>query len=346
MTAQRTFEGFEEPSDNKARLQAKFIVPPFSVLDTRQGYWQERKRLGVALGIQSEMGRGQEARAFAQDIMKKEYTVGTSRREADRRSNIKNAPKMPEYSDVGMEYMAPGTSIFDPVLCELMYKWFCPEGGSVLDPFAGGSVRGIVASILGYDYTGIDLSEPQIEANRQQAQEIIPSKQPEWIVGDSHKVDSLLPQGKHYDLVFTCPPYHDLEQYTDDMDDLSNMAWDSFKKTYSQIIAKSIMRLKDNRFACFVVSEIRDKVGGYKGLVPYTISAFANGGMRYYNEAILVNVAGSLPLRMAGQFAYRKLGKTHQNILVFYKGDIQAIPKHFKDISNNIPMMEGGNNDN
>ena len=30
-----------------------------------------------------------------------------------------------------------GTSIFDPVLCELVYRWFCPAGGAVLDPFAG-----------------------------------------------------------------------------------------------------------------------------------------------------------------------------------------------------------------
>lgn len=42
-----------------------------------------------------------------------------------------------------------GTSIFDPVLCELAYSWFCPLDGKVLDPFAGGSVRGIVAAYLG-----------------------------------------------------------------------------------------------------------------------------------------------------------------------------------------------------
>ena len=44
---------------------------------------------------------------------------------------------------------ASGTSIFDPVLCEIAYRWFCPPDGMVLDPFAGGSVRGIVASRLG-----------------------------------------------------------------------------------------------------------------------------------------------------------------------------------------------------
>lgn len=39
-------------------LAERFIVPPFSVLDARQGYWQERKRAWLALGIQSELGRG------------------------------------------------------------------------------------------------------------------------------------------------------------------------------------------------------------------------------------------------------------------------------------------------
>jgi len=42
-------------------------------------------------------------------------------------------------------------SIFDPVACELSYRWFCPKEGEVLDPFAGGSVRGIVANFYGRD---------------------------------------------------------------------------------------------------------------------------------------------------------------------------------------------------
>jgi len=39
-------------------LAERFGVPPFSVLDARQGYWQERKRSWLALGMQSELGRG------------------------------------------------------------------------------------------------------------------------------------------------------------------------------------------------------------------------------------------------------------------------------------------------
>ncbi len=42
----------------RATLAERFGVPPFSVLDARKGYWQERKRAWLSLGIQSELGRG------------------------------------------------------------------------------------------------------------------------------------------------------------------------------------------------------------------------------------------------------------------------------------------------
>lgn len=344
MTQQQVFEGFDIPVDSKAKLLDKFIVPPFSVLDTRQGYWQERKRLWLSLGIQSEIGRGQNARAFAQDIMRGEHIVGSSRKEADKRSNVTGAAKKPGWATgTGTENMAPGTSIFDPVLCELVYKWFCPENGVIFDPFAGGSVRGIVACMLGYDYYGVDLSGEQIKANVVQAREILSGKQPHWFLGDSCDMGEILPS-LQYDLVFSCPPYHNLEQYTDELEDLSNVSWDTFRRKYNDIIAKSILRLKPNRFACFVVGEIRDEVGGYKGLVPYTINCFSNNGARFYNELILVNVVGSLPIRIDKQFrSGRKVGKTHQNVLVFYKGDISLISKYHKEIDSGFPVtvLEG-----
>ncbi len=84
-----------------------------------------------------------------------------------------------------------GTSIFDPVLCEICYKWFCTEGGTIIDPFAGGSVRGIVAAYLGYTYIGIDLRAEQIEANRQQAATILAGREitPVWVTGNSRNID-------------------------------------------------------------------------------------------------------------------------------------------------------------
>ena len=224
-----------------------------------------------------------------------------------------------------LEVASTGTSIFDPVLCEIAYRWFCPPGGAVLDPFAGGSVRGIVASKLGRPYTGIDLRAEQIDANRAQAEQICGDPMPRWVCGDSREVVPALAQqgiAPQFDFIFTCPPYADLEVYSDDPRDLSTFDYDEFRAAYASIIAGVCALLKSDRFAYFVVGDVRDTKGFYRNFPGHTIEAFEVAGLRLYNEAILVTAVGSLPIRAGKQFAAtRKLGKTHQNCLVFVKGD-------------------------
>lgn len=229
-----------------------------------------------------------------------------------------------------------GTSIFDPVLTECVYRWFCPPGGVVLDPFAGGSVRGIVAAYLGYHYTGIELRPEQAAANEAQAVAILGGNGKRalvaWIVGDSRNLPQLV--NEPCDLVFSCPPYYDLEVYSDDPADLSTAAtYEEFIEAYAEIVAHSVALLRDNRFACFVVGDMRDGKGFYRNFVSDTIGAFEDAGAMLYNEAILVTAVGSLPICIGRQFgSYRKLGKTHQNVLVFYKGDPRAIKMEFPEI--------------
>jgi len=238
------------------------------------------------------------------------------------------------------EVTSTGTSIFDPVLCELVYTWFCPPRGAILDPFAGGSVRGVVAAYLGHKYTGLDLRPEQIAANRAQAKNIVPKNPPTWLVGNSL---TALPPGP-FDLVFSCPPYFDLEVYGDDPADLSAYkGYDAFAKDYGAIIAQCVARLRPERFACFVVGDIRDKKGLYRNFPADTIAAFQAAGAALYNEAVLITAVGSLPIRVGRQFsAGRKLGKTHQNVLIFFKGDPAKIGATFGDVdvSGAIEMTE------
>jgi 1-aminocyclopropane-1-carboxylate deaminase/D-cysteine desulfhydrase-like pyridoxal-dependent ACC family enzyme/DNA modification methylase len=540
--------------ESKGNLSEKFGIPPFSVLNTREGWWQDRRRAWVALGIQSELGRD-------------DNLIG----------------------DSVVASINKGTSLFDPVLAEIAYRWFCPPKGDVLDPFAGGSVRGIVAAKLGRKYVGVELRKEQIEANKQQAVHICEESQdcfsvevsnyqdltpiekhggylvkrddlfsiggvnggkvrtcwhlaqgakglvtagsrespqvnivshiaqalqipcrihtpkgelsaevkqardlgaelfqhkagynsviikrakddalennyreipfgmeckeaveatklqvanipsdverivipvgsgmslsgvlyglrekgldipvlgvkvgaspekrlsryapkgwekmvtlvdagidyhvhaetttlgaltldpvyeakclpflekgdllwtvgirktfkpintcfPKWCEGDSQKIDQIV--SKKVDFIFSCPPYADLEVYSDNAADLSTMEYGTFRKAYYDIIKSSCSLLKNDRFACFVVGEVRDKKGGYYNFVGDTTKAFQEAGLSYYNEAILVTAVGTLPIRAGRTFeASRKLGKTHQNVLIFVKGDAAKATK-------------------
>ena len=266
------------------------MEPPFSVLDTKGGAWQARKRQWKQLGIESHLGR-EGVVAITNPWHKYKY---------DRKS-------MPE------------VSIFDPALCELIYNWYCPKDGSILDPFAGGSVRGIVANYLGYNYTGIDIRQEQIDSNREQACKLLPAnRQPIYYIGDSGKViPDLRPE---YDLIFSCPPYADLEVYSEDPFDLSTMDYKWFKLSYTDIIQKSVSKLKPGGYACFVVGDMRDKRGFYRDFVSHTKFAFIEAGALLYNEAILLQPLGTAMLRAGKIFeAGKKLTKVHENVLIFKK---------------------------
>lgn len=263
----------------------RFTVPPFTILDARSGDWQERKRAWLSIGIRGEDGR------------------------------LQNALGMSDSASLGEK----DTSIFDPLLCEVAYRWFSPLGGQIVDPFAGGSVRGIVAGALGRRYWGCDLRPEQIAANEQQADEIAPATRPVWVCGDS--MDTLA-DAPDADMVFSCPPYGDLEKYSDDPRDLSAMDWHAFVAAYKRIILRAVQRMKPDTFACFVVGDFRDSRGFYRNFVSETIDGFEQAGARLYNEAILATAIGTASMRVTRIFdGGRKLAKTHQNVLVFCKGD-------------------------
>lgn len=325
-----------EKEEAKSVLAERFIIAPFSILDGRTGEWMQRKKAWKNLGIRSENGRGADGDKTEQGLT---YAVscqppevlekkGQYEKQIGRKVTWEEYAKMfPDQIKLG------GTSIFDPVVCELFYRWFCPANGRIIDPFAGGSVRGVVAALTGRNYTGVDLSARQIEANKENWAELdhsiivasperVGTKAPEpvWINADSRTIDTAV-EGE-YDLMFTCPPYADLEVYSNDPRDISNMDYPEFLDIYREIIKKTTAKLKKNAFAVIVIGEVRGKDGNYYNFVGDTITAFLDAGLKYYNENILINSYASAAMRATKQFnGSRKNAKVHQNILMFSKGD-------------------------
>ena len=307
-------------------VEKRFLIPPFSVLDSRLGRWQKRKKYWLDFGIESEKGR-EENLTFSLSLQSPGiYSI---------RNNIREKTgKDPSWKEIEVyckEHnisLSKCTSIFDPVLCECVYRWFMPkEGKYILDPFCGGSVRGIVAAKCGYEYFGRDLRKEQIEANEINCKEVLNDADPKptYSCGDSQYIGQVYEEGKA-DLVFSCPPYADLEVYSKDEADISNMPYPKFLEVYRKIIAESCKLLHENRFAVFVVSEVRGNNGEYHNLVSDTISAFKDAGLHYYNEIILVNQISSTAIRVSALFQKsRKVGRIHQTVLVFFKGDMKSI---------------------
>ncbi|MFF1284285.1 ParB N-terminal domain-containing protein [Streptomyces sp. NPDC058299] len=338
-------DGLDEDEDDEPAetptLADRFLVPPMDVLDARQGWWRTRKRQWLSLGMRSEVGRGDNL-AFA-DASMVDPNYYRKKKEAQQLLGraLTNAEFEAEHYVQLDTNWSGGTSVFDPVLCELAYRWFCPQGGTVLDPFAGGSVRGLVAGILGRPYRGNDLRAEQVESNREQRDDFTTRRllaaDPAWTVGDSAEwVTTLEPESA--DMVFTCPPYYDLEQYSSDPADLSSMSHDDFDAAYARIIAGAARALRPDRFAVFVVGDARDTKGALHDLRGSTIRAATAASLVYASGAVLVYAAGSAAVMAGRTFtATRGMGRIHQDVLVFCKGNRSLAAQACGEVDIHLP---------
>lgn len=301
------------PFTTNWRLDERFGIPPFSTLDTRSGTWRNRRARWLELDMTSTDGR------------------------ADRLTFVASRPggRMAT-DDVSQKIMAVGTtSEFDPLLCEAAIRWWSPAGGVVLDPFAGGSVRGIVSGILGREYHGVDLSASQVQANERtlgRLGAVVDILEPRWYMADSSSWQPTVDA----DYIFSCPPYGSLEKYSDDPSDLSNMRFEDFSAAYRRAIAKACDRLKDNRFACFVVGNYREGQR-LRDLVGLTVAAFESRGLIYHADLALMNSTATAGMRASAQFnANRKPVMCHQHVVVMCKGD----PKVAADATERLDPLD------
>lgn len=209
-------------------------------------------------------------------------------------------------------------SVFDPVLAEVAYEWWTLPGDHIIDPFAGGPTRGIVAATLGRRYTGIDLRPEQVEVNYAATERLAGEHKPQWVVGDSSTYR--LPPATG-DFIFSCPPYGSLEVYSDDPADLSTMNWDGFQDAYVDAIGNAAATLAPDRFAAFVVGNYKEN-RRLRDLMGATIAAFEYAGLEYYADIVLVTPIGSAAIRASAHFPRnRRPMPRHQYLLLFTKGD-------------------------
>ncbi len=313
----------EDPARN---MKDFFIVSPFSVIDTTSGEWQRRKKRWDKL-----IGDTGESRDEVLDISVNKKDYNYARNKAKLEAKLQRKVSKEEYYKDFFKPKMKSVSLLDSCLAEVLCKWFAKEGFWALDPFAGDSVFGYVSCYTGLKFTGIELRKEQALLNQQRLDK--DNLKGCYINDTSANMDNHILDNS-MDFIFSCPPYLWLEEYSDMEEDLSTMDEEAFFETYGSIISNTYKKLKENRFAVLVISEVRDKnTGRYVGFVPKTIKIMEDAGYIYYNEIILLNSVGSLPMRSGKSMnASRKVGRRHQNVLVFYKGDPKKIKTEFPEI--------------
>jgi hypothetical protein len=293
------------------KLEDKFIVPPFSILNAREGKWQERKKYWKDL------------------IQDTGITRDTGNQTNTRYRSVEGFSAAREEENVG--------SVLDPVLSEIIIKWFGLEKSKMFDCFSGDTVFGYVSSYLGNNFKGIELRQSQVDFNNERTKGFNAT----YICDDGRNILNHI-EKESQDLLFSCPPYFDLEVYSDLSNDASNQKlYKDFLLILDTAFSNAIKCLKENRFAVIVCGDVRDKKGNYYRFPDHIKEIFEKNNMPLYNELILIDPVGNLQMRVGKYMEHRKVGKTHQNVLVFYKGN----PKEIKNIYPKIEIQEDESTD-
>ena len=328
-------EGKSEGDQLASSLVDRFVIPPFSILDTRKGYWQSRKKAWRELI--GDMGESRNDTLIKSPEIKYKDIYKKSR--AHRESlgigfqeyldkYVSEEVKEREASKV----LSAGVSLFDPVLSEIVCRWFAPSKGSkIFDCFAGDTQKGLVFGSCGYEFTGVELRQEQVDINNKVIKgRNLPIR---YICDDGQNVKNHF-EPESQDLFFSCPPYFDLEKYSDLENDASNQGtYEDFIKILANAFKSALSCLKNDRFAVVVVGDVRDrKTGFYYNFVDDIKRIFKEGGAPLYNELILIETGASTALRASKYMDTRKVSKMHQNVIVFYKGNPKNIAKNFERI--------------
>ena len=333
----------EEEDEVKGNIDEDFIIFPCSVLDQSNSKWQDRKKYWIKKLDINDNVNSREGTLFDKNCPFN-YPRTYSRflkykdKNHEQLSFEEFVEKLnpPEFEEEKKNIFAKGVSVFDPVLSELSCKWFSPYlGGKIFDCFAGDCFKGLVFALCGYEFTGIELRQEQVDDNVKCCKNF-ENLNLKYICDDGQNVDKYL-EKESQDLLFSCPPYYNLEVYSNLPNDASNQKnYSDFLKILDNAYSKSIKILKDNRFAVIVVGNIRDKQGFYYNFINDIINIFNKNGMFLLNELILKEPILNRRFSSRKYFKSRKIIKIHQNILVFYKGN----PKKIKEIFPEVMVKE------
>lgn len=215
-------------------------------------------------------------------------------------------------------------SEFNPDLCKFVIQYWSNRGDLILDPFHGWGTRCAIAMQLGRAYMGYDISPT---TNKDVAEMIREQTlQTKWfgceipayklLCGDGTLVSEV--QQDSVDLIFTCPPYFNIEKYESVKGQLSDI--DDYK-VFMQKMATAAKRyievLKDKKFCVLVVGDWREK-GTLRLFSKDMIDVFCSAGFTLYD--LLIHKLNSAAIVGCGNFDENHfVTKSHEYILVFKK---------------------------
>lgn len=200
-------------------------------------------------------------------------------------------------------------SKFNSENCKNIINYFTCKGDTILDPF-GGRTRAIISNHLDRKYVGFELTEKYFPAESTSDRKIFNM--------DSGDMDKVLDKSMKFDLAFTCPPYWNMEKYSDNPKDLSTSpSYLGFLRDCNSRLELTSSYLKEDGFLIVVLMDFRQKGVFYPWHID-TINFFHNNtDFKLYDTMIWEMSPRKRHPLYPQALVNRRMLNTHEYCLVF-----------------------------
>lgn len=221
-----------------------------------------------------------------------------------------------------------GLSIFPYDLAKQVILFYSDEGDIIFDPCAGHITRMWVTYMSNRSYIGYDVSKEFYELNCKIRDTLlgIGSQEKLLDINNGCSIDLVLHSSikvnlgdRSMDLIFTSPPYWDIEFYGDESGQLGyNKTYKGFLQGLEMVFSESFRVLKQHKYAVFNINDFR-KDGTLYDFHNDVIKIGRKVGFDLHDIRI-VNWKNSIASVFASQVEDRKVsGKAHEYLVVFKK---------------------------
>lgn len=215
-------------------------------------------------------------------------------------------------------------SEFNPTTAKNIISFWSEQGDRILDPFAG-RTRALVGYAMNREYIGYEISKDVVNYMDSKIDslnlEMDDGHYISIIHDDCININQTFKQ-EYFDLIFTCPPYWNLEKYESCNGQLSDINdYDVFLNELTNRLIESVKVLKSNKYMAIVIGDFR-RNGEYITLHSDLISK-----LKFYNNIISLHdviVIQNLPFNSAAFYfgskkKFKYTAKAHEYLLVYKK---------------------------
>jgi len=235
----------------------------------------------------------------------------------------KRLAKCFEMSSQNVRGKGGGLSTFPPALVRRVVLFYTEKGELVLDPCAGHNSRMQITYECERNYIGYEVSKDFIAFNSMVRDEVM-GKGSQGVLFEQknsillHPVSSEKMQeaDNSVDLVFTSPPYWDIEYYGDEPEQLGyGKTYEAFLSDMFKVIAESYRVLKKGKYCVFNINDFR-KDGNFYPYHCHMIELFQRAGFKLW-DTIIIKWKSAIGACFASQIESRKqTAKAHEYIIV------------------------------